>query len=74
MSPFCEVCEKPFLTMSEHVADCVICGQACCVSCITPERPHICKDCETSTSEDGKTLIRANEVVITQTSNDIQTR
>ena len=47
MSPFCEICEKPFNDrLLDHAADCIICGQECCKDCIA-EHSSICKECNT---------------------------
>lgn len=47
MSPFCEICEEPFdPNRDTHVGDCIICGQACCIKCISKDR--ICKECDST--------------------------
>jgi hypothetical protein len=50
MSPFCEICEKPFNDIKDHYADCIICGQECCRDCI--DDYLICKECDTSEKTD----------------------
>lgn len=60
MSPFCEICEEPFTGTFQSEADCIICGQSCCIKCIDPHY-RICKDCDTTNKPENEKTATPHE-------------